>query len=184
MNGIKLHVTRNKQIQEAIVVVVAPRGTGGPTTESDTGFVCDIGEGAVVVVVQEHGAWGGFLARQCSEGRTVHQVDVEPAVIVVVKQGHAGTRGFKNSRLFRTSRAMVKLVESGLLRDIKKNQRGAINKPPGSDGTGLRVFNRGMRSAGRNPHWLGLLWLVVRRVLRHCSGGEQSEYEQNGQRTR
>src|SRR5579864_8034827 len=77
MNGIKLHVTRNEQIQEAIVVVVAPRGTGGPTTESDTGFLCDIGKGAVVVVVIE-----AVLAE-------IGDIEVSPTVIVVISHGHA-----------------------------------------------------------------------------------------------
>ena len=69
--------SRDEEIEAAVAVVVAPGGAGGPVAERDAGFLGDVGEGAVVVVVVE-----AVLAE-------VADVDVGPAVVVVVADGHA-----------------------------------------------------------------------------------------------
>src|SRR5258708_28301538 len=112
--GIELRVARNKQIEIAIVIIVAPCSAGRPSPEGYTSsfrnvgkravaivmietilaevryvyvrpaivievsdrhaeapsfighasFFCNVGECSVMVVVQQHGAWRGFLAFQ------------------------------------------------------------------------------------------------------------------------
>ena len=47
-----------------------------------------------MVVVEERGVRRLFLAVERIEGGTVDQVDVEPAVVVVVEQANAGAVGF------------------------------------------------------------------------------------------
>ena len=134
--GIEFHVARNKQIEKAIVVVVAPGRARRPAAQRDSslfrdigeravmivvveavlaeignvdvgpaivvviadhhakapalighsGFVGHVGERSIVIVVEQHGPRRRFLALQCGERRAIQQIDVEPAVVVVVEQ--------------------------------------------------------------------------------------------------
>src|SRR5258708_6553699 len=43
--------TRDKEIQLAVVVIIEPDGTGGPAGRPNTGFIRDISEGPIAVVV-------------------------------------------------------------------------------------------------------------------------------------
>src|SRR6202167_6570111 len=51
--GVEFHIARNKQIQEAIVIVVAPGRARGPSTQRDSSLFRDVGKGSVVIVVVE-----------------------------------------------------------------------------------------------------------------------------------
>ncbi len=59
---------RDVEVGPAIVVAVADRDAEAPTLVGDAGFFGDVGEGAVVVVVQQHGARRGFCAFECRDG--------------------------------------------------------------------------------------------------------------------
>src|SRR5579862_2567165 len=89
MIGIEFDVAGNEEIQQAVAVVITPRGAGGPAAERDTRFFGDVGERAVVIVVVE-----AILAE-------VRDVDVWPAVVVVIRHGDAEAPAFvRDSRLF------------------------------------------------------------------------------------
>ncbi len=77
-----MDVAGDEEVEAAVAVVVAPGGAGGPVAERDSGFLGDVGEGAVVVVVVE-----AVLAE-------VGDVDVGPAVVVVVGDGDAEAPAF------------------------------------------------------------------------------------------
>ncbi len=52
MVHVVLHVVDDEEIELAIVIVVEPCGGGGPVAVvADAGFLGDVGEGAVAVVV-------------------------------------------------------------------------------------------------------------------------------------
>src|SRR5215470_5508396 len=70
--GIELHVARYEEIQQSIVVVVAPGGTGRPPTEGHAGGFGDIRERAVVVVVVQ------------TVFAVIRNVKIRPAIVVVV----------------------------------------------------------------------------------------------------
>src|SRR5208282_1760025 len=74
---IVFHITGDEKIEEAVAIVIAPSGTGGPSAESDTGLLGYVGECAVVIVVIE------------AIFSVVGNVDVGPAVVVVVGDGNA-----------------------------------------------------------------------------------------------
>src|SRR6202043_768145 len=76
---IKAHVSGNEQIKQAVVGVVAPRRTCGPSSHRYTRFFGNIGEGAIMIVVIE-----AVLA-------VIGDVNVGPAVIVVISDRRAKT---------------------------------------------------------------------------------------------
>ena len=183
MVRVKFHVARNEQVQQAIVVVIAPRRSCGPSSQCHTGFfrhlrkraivivvvetvfskirhvdvrpaiiivvahgyaeapslvryTCffrNVGESAVVIVVKQHAARSGFFPFQGSKRGTVEQIDVQPAVVVIVDQGHARTWGLENSRLVRAPGAVAKFVEPSLFRDVHEHHGRAVNESPGGD---------------------------------------------------
>src|SRR5258708_8561105 len=51
MRQIKLYVTRNEEVEQTVVVVVAPGGSCGPTAKRDAGFFGGIGKRSIVFVV-------------------------------------------------------------------------------------------------------------------------------------
>src|SRR5882672_3121960 len=80
--------TRDKEIQLAVVVIIEPDGTGGPAGRPNTGFIRDIGEGAVAVVVIKNIA------------PVTGYVEIDPAIAIVITGGDthakraAGHSGF------------------------------------------------------------------------------------------
>src|SRR5882672_367842 len=80
--------TRDKEIQLAVVVIIEPDGTGGPAGRPNTGFIRDIGEGAVAVVVIKNIA------------PVTGYVEIDPAIAIVITggdthaEGSAGHSGF------------------------------------------------------------------------------------------
>jgi len=88
-----LDVAGDEEIEQTVMVIVAPGGAGGPAAESDAGFFGDVCKRAVAIVVIET-----VLA-------VVGDIDVRPAVVVVVRDGNAeapalvGDAGFFRRRL-------------------------------------------------------------------------------------
>ncbi len=97
-----LDVAGNEEIEQTVVIIVAPGGAGGPAAESDAGFFGEVCKRAVAIVVIET-----VLA-------VVGDVDVRPAVVVVVRGGNAeaptlvGDAGFLGNV---SERAVVIVVE-------------------------------------------------------------------------
>src|SRR5262249_17340699 len=82
---------RHVQVRPAVVVEIPDRYGEAPALVGHSRLFGDVRESAVVVVAQEHGARSGLLALEGCEGRTVHQVDVQPAVVVEVQQRDSRT---------------------------------------------------------------------------------------------
>ena len=72
-------------IGPAVVVIVCNGYADTPALVRDASFFGDVGEGAVVIVVKERRLWvqGAFSVPGVGGG-SVHQIDVEPAIVVVV----------------------------------------------------------------------------------------------------
>ena len=74
------------------VIVVVPHGYAeAPAFVGDAGLFRNVSECAVMVVVQKHGARRCFLALQPGESRAIQEVNVQPAIGVVIEQRHAGS---------------------------------------------------------------------------------------------
>ena len=139
-------------IWPTVIVVVAYRNTEAPAFICHSSTGSDIGESAVVIVVKEHGAGYWSLPPFRLSGRAVQEIDVQPAIVVVVNQGDARAGSFDNGCFLRSSRAVVKNVQASLLCDIRKHDWSAIDEAAGGDWSRLSIPHRRMSDSGRNTH--------------------------------
>src|SRR5882762_8313373 len=81
------------EIGPAVVVVVSHRAAHGKARSRQAGFGGDIGERAVVIIVVQ-----SALARLSLDGHSdsggIGEIDVEPAIAIVVKKNYAAAHGF------------------------------------------------------------------------------------------
>jgi hypothetical protein len=123
------------EVGPAVIVEVCDRNAEPPSVVGDASFSRDIGEGTVVIVVKERSVgWSGFSGESVVSG-AVDQVDVEPAVVVVVEQGDSGADLFENVRLRGCPHHVTPMIQPSLLRDVFKD-----------DGTGFYQAARGDRT--------------------------------------
>ncbi len=83
------------EVCPAVVVVVAGRHTHPPAGITDARFFGDIGEGAITIVAPQFAA---SAVRVCGRGDRwrVNKIDIQPAIVVVIEEGHASTHRFKD----------------------------------------------------------------------------------------
>src|ERR1700722_9035107 len=113
-----------EQIVPAIVVVVADADAGLPAGAGEAGFVGNVSEGAVAIVFVEmrSGSLAGWPVRV--ETRAVGQVNVEPAVVIVIEKGEAAAFGFDDGALVIDRAPDVGSVEAGFASYVDKGNRG------------------------------------------------------------
>src|SRR5438445_5629090 len=88
MIDVVLHVARHEKIKKAVMIIVAPCGTCGPATKTDTSFSGNVSKSAIVIVVIQP-----ILA-------VVGDVDVRPSIVVVVADGNAKAPPFVGNTSF------------------------------------------------------------------------------------
>ena len=118
-----LAVVAHIDVGPAVVVVVGDRAAIAPAVVGHAGLGAHIGKCAIVVVVEQRGVGRLFFAVERVEGRAVDQVDVEPAVVVVVDQADAGAVGLDDELLFRHAHLVDPAGEAGLFGDVLKDHR-------------------------------------------------------------
>ncbi len=106
-----------KQIVEAVVIVVADGNGGGPSVASEAGFFGDVDKGTVAIVFVE--AVGGSRRRAFQTG-AAEKKNVEPAIVVVVDKRAATADRFDDVGFFRFAAVDDGRVEAGLRRDVDK----------------------------------------------------------------
>ena len=116
-----------------------------------------------MVVAKEGGVRGFFLAVQRIERGAVDEVDVEPAVVVVVDQAHAGAVGLDDEILLRRAHFVGPAGESGGLGDVLKDDRSGVDESARRDGALLFVIDRGGADTSGNSAHSALLRLRGRR---------------------
>jgi hypothetical protein len=113
-----------------------------------------------MIVVEEHGSGRRLLPFHGCYRRAVDEINVEPAVVVVIEEGDAGAGGFDDGGLLRCAGTVMKFVEGGLLGCVEEDDRGVVDEPAGGDGAMEGVANCGVGAPG--GHASGLEW---RRIL-------------------
>ena len=78
----------------------------------------------------------------------VDDVDVEPAVVIVVEQGNAGANGFKDVGLLGRAHLVGPLGQAGFFRDVLEDDRAGLDEAAGGDGAVFGVEDRGKDAAG------------------------------------
>ena len=108
-----------------------------------------------MIVVEERGMRRGGFAVECVKGGAVDEVNVEPAVMVVVEQRDTGAFGFEDVFLGCGSGRVVPDGEASLLRDVLEDDGAGLDEAAGGDRSMLRVKERLLRwTAGRAAHLL------------------------------
>ena len=112
-----LSVIGDKQIIPLVVVIIADAASLAPATAYQTRFDSDIGEGSITIVLVE--VAGGFLPLgEPSQARTVHDEDIEPAIIVIIVESNSTTGCFQQVLVLMFSAENGLGIQSGFSRDV------------------------------------------------------------------
>ena len=148
-----------EQVVPAVVVVVTHADASAPSGAGQAGLFRHVRERAVAIVLKKvlggRLAVGiGFLTRHAI---AVGQVDVEPAILVVVEEGEPAALGFNNVLLVFNAAPNVGDVEAGFLGHIhegdgngrlRNRRRGGLkhgHSCPSPEGRGERIENSGSK---------------------------------------
>src|ERR1700732_3836694 len=91
-----LAVVADKEIGPAVAVIIRNRAAVSPAIIRHPGLLRYFGERSVMIVVEQCGVWRLFLSIERIECRAVHEIDIEPAIVVEVDQADARTIGLNN----------------------------------------------------------------------------------------
>ncbi len=136
------------QVRPSVVVVIAHRNTHAPAVIGDARFCCDVSKSAIVVVMKECRVRGGRLAAERVVGHTIDQINVEPPVVVVVKQADSTAEGFHDQGLGWSSPTVFPGSEAGLAGNVLEDHAALINGSAGCDGAVLRIVYGCVGSSG------------------------------------
>src|SRR5215470_5287291 len=137
-----------EEVVPAIVVVIADAHPSLPAGAGETGFFGDLGESAVAIVLIQMRS--GRLARgpMGVEAGTVGEIDVEPAVVVVVEKRQARAFGFDDVVLVVDGTPDVRSGEAGFAGDVDELHWGFGRYGCG----GFRLGQGGgLQDGGRSP---------------------------------
>jgi len=90
----------DEQIGIAIVVVVTDATSLSPARAGQACLLRDVGESAVAIVVKQV-AGGVAIPLRRNKACSIHQKDIEPAIVVVIEQGEAASHLFQKKLLVR-----------------------------------------------------------------------------------
>ncbi len=88
----------DEQIVETVIIVIAHAAALPPAGARQAGLFGDVGKGAVAIVAKQI-AGGMAIPQGWIEAGSVHQKNVEPAIVVVVEQRHAAAHLFEQELL-------------------------------------------------------------------------------------
>ena len=146
------------QVRPAVIVVIPNHAPVSPPVVGYAGLLRYVGERAIVVVVkQSRVRWCSF-ARKRIVSRAVHQINVKPAVIVIVQKTDARALGFQNKTLFGSARRVMPARKSSSCGNILKDYGAGFYKAAGGDGAVLAIELRLLRT-GTGHSALGFLLL-------------------------
>ena len=115
-----------EKVVPAVVVVIAHADAGAPAGAAQAGLFRHVGEGAVAVVLEK--VLGGSLAVGIGffigQADAVGQVDVQPAVLVVIEKGNAAALGFNDVLLRLDASPDVGDIDAGLFGDVHESDAG------------------------------------------------------------
>src|SRR5207244_5750330 len=115
------------QVVPAVVVVVTDTNTRLPSGLSQARTFRHVREGAIPIVLEQ--VRGRRFTRRPARAEpvTVRQVDVQPAVVIVVEKGEAASLGFHNVSLVFYATPDVGHVQTSFSGYIhKRNRRSAL----------------------------------------------------------
>src|SRR6185437_2528740 len=94
-----------------------------PAIVRDAGFFGHVSKRSIVIVAEQRSMRWCRLAAHGVVGRAIHQIDIEPSIIVVIKERNAGAKGLDDVAFLRRAHAMSPCCEPGSLCSISKDHR-------------------------------------------------------------
>jgi hypothetical protein len=143
-----LAVVADVDVRPAVVIVVANRDPVPPAVVRYACLHGYIGKGAVMIIAKERRLRRGCLAGLRVISGTIHEIDIQPAVVVIVQQADTGAHGTKDVLLADRAHRVVPRGEARLLCNILENHRAILHKASGSNGAVLIVEHSRVRAAG------------------------------------
>ena len=134
-----------------------------------------------MIVVEERCVGGSRLACHCGLGAAVHEVNVEPAVVVVVQQSHAGADGFKDVSLFWRTHLVMPGRKASFGGDVFEDEWARFYAAACGDGTMCGIEDRGENTGGSGSSmswWLGPFLGVVFLGFERILGVQSRDYRQ------
>src|SRR6185437_14482269 len=128
-------------IGPAIIVIVARRAAVGPAGGSDAGLVGHVRKSTIVIVVVK-GATRGLVLQGHVHCRRIGEINIQPAIAVVIQKQNAAAHGFGNVLLF--GRVGVAEANAGLFGNVFELWNRAVF----ANG-GLQAWRRRRRGGGR-----------------------------------
>ena len=121
-----------EEVVPAVIVVIADANSGLPTRAAKTGSFRDVGERAVAIVLVETRSRSFARGPFGVEARSVGQINVEPAVMIVIEEGEAATLRFDDVLL---------VIDTAP--NIGRNQAGFASHVDELDGRGCGSLRNG-----------------------------------------
>src|SRR5207245_1828687 len=87
-------VLREIEVGKAIAIIVPYRCPHAVPTTSNLGFFGDVGKGSVSIVVIQC-VFQRWIRVEKIAAAAVHQIDVHPAIIVIIQEGTASSGSFR-----------------------------------------------------------------------------------------
>src|SRR5260370_5425970 len=106
-----LAVVRHVDVWPAIVVKISDSHAKSPALVGHAGAVGHIRERAIVIVVIQRGARRLLLSRQRVIRRAIDEINVGPAVVVIIENGYPRAGRLQNVFLFRCAGDVLKSSE-------------------------------------------------------------------------
>src|SRR3989440_10171010 len=103
--------------------------------------------------------------------------------MVIVQQGHAGTRRLEDGCLFGIPRAMAEFVQACLFRDVDEYDWGVVHKSSRRDRAGHGIFHGGVRSTSGNSRGFQFFRLTILGFLGGGAWPEPCRNEDKRERT-
>ena len=110
-----------EEIVPAVVVVIADADAGLPARARESGFFRDVGESSVAIVFVQMGS-GSFPRRPVGvEARSVRQINIEPAVMVVIEKGQTAAFGFNDVFFLIDATPDIRGIQAGFLGHVDEH---------------------------------------------------------------
>src|SRR5271170_2399093 len=126
-------------IRPAVIVVV---GDGDADTPAIIGHAClrrYIGKGAIVIVVKERSMGRSCFTVYSVVGRAIDEIDIQPAVVVIVDKADARSICLDDEFLLRGAHHVSPHCQTRFLGDVLKDDGSVLDEAAGSDGSVLAV---------------------------------------------
>src|SRR5260370_6786660 len=123
----------DEDVGPTIVVIIADSYAESPPVVRDACLGGNVSKRAVMIVMKKRGMGSLFPAIEGIESRAVYQINIQPTVVIVIKQRDAGSIRVDDERLLRRPHLVAPASEPRGPGDVLENHWPGVHKASGSD---------------------------------------------------